>query len=181
MCETVGIYSLPVLEARCSKLGFGRVLFQEPKGLHWFTYRFPQSTSKQRISPCQWEDRHCWSVCPDAQAVCMAAWTWCPPPLALKVQVSFAQLYLTLYDLVDCSPPGSSVHGISQARILEWVAVPFSRGSSRPRIEPESSALQADSLPLELPGKPLVWAPLKTSGSGGSSGKRAGAAHPEGA
>ena len=34
---------------------------------------------------------------------------------------------------MDCSPPGSSVHGISQARILEWVAISFSRGSSRPR------------------------------------------------
>ena len=34
---------------------------------------------------------------------------------------------------VDCSPPGSSVHGILQARILEWVAISFSRGSSRPR------------------------------------------------
>ena len=34
---------------------------------------------------------------------------------------------------MDCSPPGSSVHGISQARILEWVAILFSRGSSRPR------------------------------------------------
>ena len=33
----------------------------------------------------------------------------------------------------DCSPPGSSVHGILQAKILEWVAIPFSRGSSRPR------------------------------------------------
>ena len=36
-------------------------------------------------------------------------------------------------DPVDCSPPGSSVHGIFQARMLEWVATPFSRGSSRPR------------------------------------------------
>ena len=34
---------------------------------------------------------------------------------------------------MDCSPPGSSAHGISQARILEWVAIPFSRGSSHPR------------------------------------------------
>ena len=39
----------------------------------------------------------------------------------------------TLYDPMDCSPPGSSVHGILQAKILEWVAMPFSRGSSRPR------------------------------------------------
>ena len=38
-----------------------------------------------------------------------------------------------LCDLLDCSPPGSSVHGISQARILEWVAISFSRGSSWPR------------------------------------------------
>ena len=36
----------------------------------------------------------------------------------------------TLYDPMDCSPPGSSVHGISQARILKWVAISFSRGSS---------------------------------------------------
>ena len=40
---------------------------------------------------------------------------------------------LTLCDPVDCSPPGSSIHGILQARILEWVAISFSRGSSRPR------------------------------------------------
>ena len=43
------------------------------------------------------------------------------------------QSCLTLCDPMDCSLPGSSVHGISQARILEWVAMPSSRGSSRPR------------------------------------------------
>ena len=37
------------------------------------------------------------------------------------------------FDPVDCSPPGSSVQGILHARILEWVAIPFFRGSSRPR------------------------------------------------
>ena len=37
------------------------------------------------------------------------------------------------YKHMDCSPPGSSVHGILQVRILEWVAIPFSRGSSPPR------------------------------------------------
>ena len=42
-------------------------------------------------------------------------------------------LCLTFYDLMDCSLPGSSVHGILQARILEWVAIPFSRGSSQPK------------------------------------------------
>ena len=44
-----------------------------------------------------------------------------------------AQLSLTLCDPMDCSPPGSSIHGMSQARILEWVAVSCSRGSSLPR------------------------------------------------
>ena len=44
-----------------------------------------------------------------------------------------AQLHLTYGDPLDCSPPGSSIHGISQARILEWVAISSSRESPRPR------------------------------------------------
>ena len=44
-----------------------------------------------------------------------------------------AQSCPTLCDPMDCSPPGSFVHGILQARILEWVAISFSRGSSQPR------------------------------------------------
>jgi len=44
-----------------------------------------------------------------------------------------AWLWLTLWDPMDCGPPDSSVHGIFQARILEWVAISYSRGSSRPR------------------------------------------------
>ena len=43
-----------------------------------------------------------------------------------------AQLSPTLCDPMDCSPPGSSIHGILQARVLEWVAISFSRGSSQP-------------------------------------------------
>ena len=50
---------------------------------------------------------------------------------AMKVKV--AQSCLTLFDPMDCSPPGSSVHGTVQAGVLEWVAVPFSRGSSQSR------------------------------------------------
>ena len=48
-------------------------------------------------------------------------------------KVSVAQLCLTLCDPMDCSPPDSSVCEILQARILEWVAIPFIRGSSQPR------------------------------------------------
>ena len=53
--------------------------------------------------------------------------------LCVCVCVLVAQLYLTLCDPMDCSSPGSSVHGILQARILEWVARPFSRAASQLR------------------------------------------------
>ena len=49
------------------------------------------------------------------------------------MKVLVTQLCPTLCDPMDCSPPGSSVRGFLQARILEWVAIPFSRGSSGPR------------------------------------------------
>ena len=67
---------------------------------------------------------------------------------------------LTLCNLMDCSLPGSFVHGISQARILEWVAIPFSRGSSCPR-DPWSLALQADLYLLNNLGAP--WTPALTT------------------
>ena len=57
---------------------------------------------------------------------------------------------------MECSLPGSSVHGIFQASILEWIATPFSRGSSDPGIKPGSPALQADSLPSEPPGTQFI-------------------------
>ena len=59
---------------------------------------------------------------------------------------SVTQLCPTLCDPMDCSPPGSSVHRILQARILKWVAISFSRDSSNPGIEPGAPALLADSL-----------------------------------
>ena len=53
--------------------------------------------------------------------------------MMMKVKVLVTQSCLTLFDPMDCSPPGSSVHGILQARILEWVAISISRGSSQLR------------------------------------------------
>ena len=50
-----------------------------------------------------------------------------------KVNLWVTQARLTLCNAMDYGPPGSSVHGILQIRILEWVAIPFSRGSSWPR------------------------------------------------
>ena len=71
--------------------------------------------------------------------------------------------YPTLWDPMDCSPPGSSVHGIFQTRILEWVALSFFRDSSpappppHPRYVPASPAFigggQVDSLPLHCPAR----------------------------
>ena len=70
-------------------------------------------------------------------------------PLAFCLCVCFvSQSCLTLCSPMDCSPPGSSVHGIFQARLLEWDAISYSRGSSWPRD-------QADSLPLSL-----LWSPV---------------------
>ena len=83
-----------------------------------------------------------------------------PSSVGTSFLVSYVKLVLvtqscmTLCDLMDCSPPDSSVRGILQSRILEWVAIPFSRGSSQPSFEPRSPALQADSLPSEPPVKP---------------------------
>ena len=55
---------------------------------------------------------------------------WVHILLLFHGQRKSAKSCLTLYDPVGCTPSGSSVHGILQARILEWVAIPFSRGSS---------------------------------------------------
>ena len=79
--------------------------------------------------------------------------------LSLCVYAKSLQLCLTLCDPMDCSPPGSSVHGILQARILEWVAMSSSRESSRPRDQSHDYCLlhwQVGSSPLAPPGKPYL-------------------------
>ena len=58
----------------------------------------------------------------------------------------------TLCDPMDCSPADSSVHGISQARILEWAAISSSRGSSRPRDQTQVSRTASGFSTTEPPG-----------------------------
>ena len=70
-----------------------------------------------------------------------------------RVKVLVTQLYLTLCEPMDCSLPGCSVHGILQARILQWVAIPF-RDLPDPGIEPRFPTLQANSLLSETQGSP---------------------------
>ena len=74
------------------------------------------------------------------------------------MKVKVAQLCPTLWDPMDYT-----IHGILQARILEWVAFPFSRGCSQPRDRPRFPTLQVDSLPTEPQGK------LKNAGVGSLS------------
>ena len=63
--------------------------------------------------------------------------------------LSRVQLFVT--------PWANTVHGILQARILEWVAFPFSRGSSQPRDQTQVSRFATQSLPTELSGKPYFY------------------------
>ena len=74
--------------------------------------------------------------------------------VTLKVKVLVDQLCPTLCDPMDCNPPGSSVHGILQARILKQVATPSPGDLPDPGIKPGSPALRIDSLLSEPPPKP---------------------------
>ena len=65
--------------------------------------------------------------------------------------------HVRLYDPTNCGPPSSSIHETFQARILEWVAMPSSRGSAQLRDRIQSPALQVDSLLTEPPGKPVKY------------------------
>ena len=81
-----------------------------------------------------------------------------------------AQLYLTLCNSMDYSPPGSSVHGILQARILGWgLPWPPPVDLPNPGIKPRSSAWQADSLPSESPGRPRILDGVASPFSRGTS------------
>ena len=93
----------------------------------------PQSSKELLCSPLQRTFASasgcgCWSLAASTYYILLAA----------------AQLLLlcpTLWDAVDCSPPGSSAHGVLQARILEWVAMPSSRGSFWPRDQTHFSCI----------------------------------------
>ena len=67
------------------------------------------------------------------------------------------QLYLTLCNSMGYSPSGSSVHGILQERILEWVTMPSSRGSSPPRDQTRIFCIAGGFFTTEPPGKPMKW------------------------
>ena len=74
----------------------------------------------------------------------------------VKNESEVAQSCPTLSDPMDCSLPGSSVHGILQARVLEWLPFPSLGDLPDPRIQPGSPALQADTLLLSHQGSPIT-------------------------
>ena len=65
----------------------------------------------------------------------------------------------TLCDPIDCSLPGSSVHGLLQATVQEWVVISFSRGSSQPRDQTQVSCIAGGLFTTEPPGKPILCVP----------------------
>ena len=93
----------------------------------------------------------------------------CHPGQVACSVCSGAQSCLTLYDLMDYSPQGSSLHGITQARTLEWVTIPSSGDLPDPGVKPTSpmsSALAGGFFTTEPPGKPLchiTWWHLRKS------------------
>ena len=94
------------------------------------------SCQSQGIFPTNQETNHgCYLVLPGFSSICFLSvcLTLCVCMCVCVWARKCPQLCLTLCDPMDCSPPGSSVHGIFQARTLERVAISSSRGSSRPR------------------------------------------------
>ena len=87
-------------------------------------------------------------LCEHSESTCMHA-------------CSVASVVSTLCDPVDCRLPGSSVHGILQERILKWIAVSFSRGSSQPRDQTTISCL-AGGFSYHWAVREVLWTHMKT-------------------
>ena len=89
----------------------------------------------------RWHQEKCWSSCIKVRLFSNISTSI----LKLELYLAFVAVYVLspvwLCDPMDCSPPGSSVHGISQARILEWVAISFTKGSSWPRDQTHISCV----------------------------------------
>ena len=77
--------------------------------------------------------------------------------MKVKSESEVAQSYPTLSDPMDCSLPGSSVYGIFQARVLEWVAISFSRRSSQPRDQTRVSRIAGRCLTIWATGEDFCY------------------------
>ena len=140
--------------------------------------RYEDETGAGHWVPCSFQPvTHLWVVMRDLQ--CLNVWWapftcfytlihswWTSPSEWFKESESeseVAQSCPTLCDLMGCSLPGSSLHGILQARVLEWVAISFSRGSSRPRDQTRVSRILSIHFNLSATKAFMDWSIFKTS------------------
>ena len=136
--------------------GTGKATDTFPAGLIWVLLSFSE-TSKcfLELTSSGWRAYNTHSHCrfiirKESQRPVLASSRVTQELLALNLWATITSVVLSIL----LSPLGSSVQRIPQARILEWVALPFSRGLHNPGIELRSPTFQADSLPFEPPGKP---------------------------
>ena len=126
LLSRVRLFVIPWTVAYQASLSMG---FLQARILEWVTISFSRGSSRPRDQT--------WVSCIGGRRFNL----WAIREAQFQVYSKVNQLYicmkvkssLTLCNPMDCSPPGSSVHGIFQTRVLEWVAISFSRGSSQPR------------------------------------------------
>ena len=126
LLSRVRLFVIPWTVAYQASLSMG---FLQARILEWVTISFSRGSSRPRDQT--------WVSCIGGRRFNL----WAIREAQFQVYIKVNQLYicmkvkssLTLCNPMDCSPPGSSVHGIFQTRVLEWVAISFSRGSSQPR------------------------------------------------
>ena len=102
-------------------------------------------------------------LCECTQEVAFCILTWVFNHLGIPENFAFHCAWdgacmlsrVSLCNPMDCSPPGASVHGILQARVVEWVAISFSRGSSLPRDRTQVSSIAGGFFTTESPGSLL--------------------------
>ena len=108
-----------------------------------------------------------WTTVWIASEASSLTWPICFPPYSIPIwnlACLVTQSCPTLWDPLDCSPPGASVHGILHARILEWVAISFSRGSSWPRDQTQVSCICRQVVYHWVTREALgTWCPVLTS------------------
>ena len=128
----------------CSLPGSSAHRISQPGILEWAAISFSRGSSRPRDRPC---------------VSCLAVGFFTRESPGKPIIYASAGLCLvalsclTLCDPMNWSLPGGSAHGFLQARILEWLAMPSSRGSSNPVIEPRFPSLQVDSVPSEPQGE----------------------------
>ena len=97
----------------------------------------------------------------------------------LKLKLMMLMSVCSHSQIMGCSPAGSSVHGILQARLLEWVTMPSSRGSSQPRDRTQVSRIAGDSLRLSYQGSSRIlgWVVYPVSRESSGARNQTGVSH----